>query len=123
MVAVREAFKPEFLNRLDDVLVFDQLDRDDLARIVGLQLSLLRARLTDRRITLTVTDAARAWLADTGFDPVFGARPLRRLVQTSIGDPLARELLAGTVRDGDELVVDVDPQRRGLSMHPAVRAT
>ncbi len=120
MVVVQEAFKPEFLNRLDDVLVFDQLDRDDLARIVDLQLGLLRARLTDRRITLTVTDAARAWLADAGFDPVFGARPLRRLVQTSIGDSLARELLAGTVRDGDEVVVDVGPNRRGLQVHPAV---
>ncbi|WP_322748414.1 MULTISPECIES: ATP-dependent chaperone ClpB [unclassified Frankia] len=122
MVIVREAFKPEFLNRLDDVLVFDQLAKEDLARIVDLQLDRLRARLTDRRITLTVTDSARAWLADAGFDPVFGARPLRRLVQTSIGDSLARELLAGIVRDGDEVVVEVDPDRPGLRVQPAVRA-
>ncbi len=122
MVIVREAFKPEFLNRLDDVLVFDQLTKEDLARIVDLQLDRLRARLTDRRITLTVAGPARVWLADAGFDPVFGARPLRRLVQTSIGDSLARELLAGTVRDGDEVVVDVDPDRPGLRVQPAVRA-
>ncbi len=121
MVAVREAFKPEFLNRLDDILIFDQLDKDDLARIVDLQLDLLRARLTDRRITLTVTDTARSWLADAGYDPVFGARPLRRLVQTSIGDPLARELLAGTIRDGDDAVVDVAPNRRGLLVQPTSR--
>ncbi len=121
MVAVREAFKPEFLNRLDDILVFDQLDKDDLARIVDLQLDLLRARLTDRRITLTVAEPARGWLADKGNDPVYGARPLRRLMQTAIGDPLARELLAGAVRDGDEVAVDVDPTRPGLRVQPTIR--
>ncbi len=106
--AVRTAFKPEFLNRLDEVVVFDALSTDDLARIVDLQVAALRRRLADRRLDLEVTDAARGWLARTGFDPVYGARPLRRLVQSSIGDPLARALLAGEVRDGDTVTVDLD---------------
>ena len=106
--AVRTAFKPEFLNRLDEVVVFDALSTDDLARIVDLQVAALRRRLADRRLDLEVTDTARGWLARTGFDPVYGARPLRRLVQSSIGDPLARALLAGEVRDGDTVTVDLD---------------
>ncbi|MEX5707310.1 ATP-dependent chaperone ClpB [Parafrankia sp. FMc6] len=122
MVAVRDAFKPEFLNRLDDVLVFEQLGRDDLTKIVDIQIDRLRRRLADRRISLEVTDAAKVWLADAGYDPVYGARPLRRLVQTSIGDQLARELLAGQIRDGDGVVVDVDGQRSALSVHSAARA-
>jgi ATP-dependent Clp protease ATP-binding subunit ClpB len=109
LAAVRTAFKPEFLNRLDEVVVFDALTQDDLARIVELQVELLRRRLADRRLGLEVTPAARDWLASTGFDPVYGARPLRRLVQSSIGDPLARALLAGEIRDGDTVVVDLDP--------------
>jgi ATP-dependent Clp protease ATP-binding subunit ClpB len=109
LAAVRTAFKPEFLNRLDEVVVFDALTQDDLARIVDLQVELLRRRLADRRLGLEVTPAARDWLASTGFDPVYGARPLRRLVQSSIGDPLARALLAGEIRDGDTVVVDLDP--------------
>ncbi len=119
MVAVREAFKPEFLNRLDDVLVFEQLGRDDLTRIVDLQLDRLRDRLRDRRITLTVHPAAKAWLSDVGYDPVFGARPLRRLVQTAIGDQLARQLLAGEIRDGDETVVDAIPGGAALTVTAA----
>ncbi len=103
---VRSAFKPEFVNRLDDIVVFDSLGTDELAQIVDLQVARLAERLTARRLTLTVTDAAREWLSLTGFDPVYGARPLKRLVQSSIGDPLARALLAGEIRDGDEVVVD-----------------
>ena len=106
MAVVRSAFKPEFLNRLDEIVVFDALGTDELARIVDLQVQLLAARLLDRRLTLTVTDAAREWLTLTGFDPVYGARPLRRLVQKAIGDQLARALLAGEVTDGDTVVVD-----------------
>ncbi|GGM10060.1 ATP-dependent chaperone ClpB [Promicromonospora citrea] len=106
MTAVREAFKPEFLNRLDDVVVFDALSLDELGRIVDLQVDAFAARLGDRRITLDVTPAAREWLALEGFDPAYGARPLRRLVQREIGDRLARLLLAGDVSDGDEVVVD-----------------
>jgi ATP-dependent Clp protease ATP-binding subunit ClpB len=108
LAAVRGAFKPEFLNRLDEVVVFDALSQDDLAHIVGLQVDLLRKRLADRRLGLEVTLPAREWLARTGFDPVYGARPLRRLVQSSIGDPLARALLAGEIRDGDTVLVDLD---------------
>ena len=90
MGVVRSSFKPEFLNRLDEIVLFDALTKDDLAHIVDLQLGLLEKRLAVRRITIEVTDAARAWLADTGYDPAYGARPLRRLIQSAIGDPLAR---------------------------------
>jgi ATP-dependent Clp protease ATP-binding subunit ClpB len=90
MGVVQSAFKPEFLNRLDDVVLFDALGTEELARIVDLQVSILARRLLARRLTLTVTDAAREWLSLTGFDPVYGARPLRRLVQKAIGDALAR---------------------------------
>ncbi|WP_281964793.1 ATP-dependent chaperone ClpB [Serinicoccus marinus] len=109
MSAVRASFKPEFLNRLDDVVIFDPLSQDELATIVGLQVAELSRRLEGRRISLEVTDAASRWLAERGFDPAYGARPLRRLVQTQIGDRLARALLAGDVRDGATVVVDVDP--------------
>ncbi len=117
---VRKAFKPEFLNRLDEIVVFDALGTSELARIVDLQIGLLAARLADRRLTLTVTDDAREWLTLTGFDPAYGARPLRRLVQKSIGDALARALLAGEIRDGDEVLVDRDGD--GLSVRPVVPA-
>jgi ATP-dependent Clp protease ATP-binding subunit ClpB len=105
MGAVREAFKPEFLNRLDDIVLFDALSLDELTRIVDLQVDALAARLRDRRLTLEVDPAAREWLAIEGFDPAYGARPLRRLVQREIGDRLARLLLAGEVRDGDTVRV------------------
>ncbi|GAA1977684.1 ATP-dependent chaperone ClpB [Isoptericola halotolerans] len=120
MTAVRTAFKPEFLNRLDDVVVFDALTLDELGRIVDLQVDAFAARLADRRITLSVTDAAREWLALEGFDPAYGARPLRRLVQREIGDRLARQLLAGDVADGDAVVVDRDPEGAGLTVAPEV---
>src|SRR5450830_1340023 len=106
MSAVHAAFKPEFLNRLDDVVLFDPLSLDELSRIVEIQVKALAARLTDRRLTLDVTPAAREWLAIEGFDPAYGARPLRRLVQREIGDRLARMLLGGEVRDGDTVRVD-----------------
>jgi ATP-dependent Clp protease ATP-binding subunit ClpB len=111
---VRQSFKPEFLNRLDEVVVFDALSQDDLAHIVDLQVREFGSRLSDRRITLSVTDAAREWLARKGFDPVYGARPLRRLVQREIGDRLARGLLAGEVRDGSTVTVDVDESGEAL---------
>jgi ATP-dependent Clp protease ATP-binding subunit ClpB len=108
---VREAFKPEFLNRLDEILVFHRLTRDDLARIVDIQVARLAARLADRRLTLDLTPAAKAWLADRGYDPAYGARPLRRLVAKAVGDQLARRLLAGELGDGDTVVVDADGDR------------
>ena len=106
LAEVRSSFKPEFLNRLDDIVVFDQLSEDDLTRIVDLQVALLAHRLTDRRLELSVTPAARRWLAKTGYDANYGARPLRRLVQREIGDRLAKALLAGEIRDGDGVLVD-----------------
>jgi ATP-dependent Clp protease ATP-binding subunit ClpB len=118
MAVVRATFKPEFLNRLDDVIVFDALTMDELTRIVDLQVSRLGERLSGRRLTLTVTPAAREWLAVTGFDPVYGARPLRRLIQSSIGDKLARELIAGEVSDGDTVVVDLDEPADALRVGP-----
>ena len=106
LATVRASFKPEFLNRLDEIVVFDALTQDELARIVDLQLALLEKRLAVRRITIQVTDAARAWLAETGYDPAYGARPLRRLIQSAIGDPLSRMLIGGEVTDGGSVVVD-----------------
>ncbi len=108
--AVRAAFKPEFLNRLDETVILEPLSIAELSRIVDLQVAALTRRLVDRRIELKVTDAAREWLSVTGYDPAYGARPLRRLVQTQIGDQLARALLAGEVRDGDAVLVDVDSE-------------
>jgi ATP-dependent Clp protease ATP-binding subunit ClpB len=114
MGVVRASFKPEFLNRLDEVVVFDALTSDELAHIVDLQVRELATRLADRRITLEVTDAAREWLALTGYDPAYGARPLRRLVQREIGDRLARAVLSGEVRDGDTVKVDRDSDEDAL---------
>ncbi|MFI9269922.1 ATP-dependent chaperone ClpB [Kitasatospora sp. NPDC052896] len=116
---VRASFKPEFLNRLDDIVVFDALGTAELSRIVDLQVARLAARLRDRRLTLDVTPAARDWLSLTGYDPAYGARPLRRLVQSAIGDQLAKEILSGRVRDGDTVLVDRDEAGDRLTVAPA----
>nr|WP_221475153.1 ATP-dependent chaperone ClpB [Sphaerisporangium rubeum] len=108
MALVRTSFKPEFLNRLDDVILFDALGSEELTQIVDLQVNRLASRLADRRLTLTVTPAARDWLALTGYDPLYGARPLRRLVQSAIGDKLAKNILSGQIHDGDKVTVDLD---------------
>jgi ATP-dependent Clp protease ATP-binding subunit ClpB len=121
MAVVRATFKPEFLNRLDDVIIFDSLTTAELAEIVDLQVDRLARRLADRRLVLTVTPAAREWLALTGFDPLFGARPLRRLVQSAIGDQLAKALLAGEISDGDRVEVDRDETADALTVRPAAR--
>lgn len=123
MTVVRNTFKPEFLNRLDDVIMFDALSTTELTRIVDLQIDRLGRRLADRRLHLDVTPAAREWLALTGYDPVYGARPLRRLVQASIGDPLAKALLAGDLKEGDTVVVDLDETKDALSVTPATVPT
>ncbi|MGW5574318.1 ATP-dependent chaperone ClpB [Nocardia thailandica] len=107
MDAVRRAFKPEFLNRLDDVVMFHPLDEEQLESIVDIQLASLQKRLAQRRLTLEVSDGAKFWLAVRGYDPAYGARPLRRLIQQAIGDSLAKELLAGEVGDGDTVKVTV----------------
>ncbi|MEU5369359.1 ATP-dependent chaperone ClpB [Streptomyces sp. NPDC005951] len=114
---VRASFKPEFINRLDDLVVFSALSGDELAHIAGLQIDRLAKRLADRRLTLDVTPEALAWLAQEGNDPAYGARPLRRLIQTAIGDRLAKEILSGEVRDGD--TVRVDRAEDGLVVGPA----
>jgi ATP-dependent Clp protease ATP-binding subunit ClpB len=119
MNVVRSTFKPEFLNRLDDVILFDSLSTADLSQIVDLQVASLSKRLSERRLSLTVTPAAREWLVLTGFDPVYGARPLRRLVQSAIGDKLARALLSGEITDGDQVLVDLDPQSDLLTVAAA----
>ena len=106
MEVVHMAFKPEFLNRLDDVVMFDALSTQELSRIVDLQIGAMQRRLAEKRITLTATDAAKDWLAIEGYDPAFGARPLRRLVQREIGDRLAKQILAGDIHDGDSVTVD-----------------
>ena len=111
---VRQAFKPEFVNRLDDIVVFQTLAEEDLGQIVELYIDRLGRRLADRRLQLAVTPPARRWLAERGFDPLYGARPLRRLMQREIDDRLARALLAGDVRDGDTVRVDVAPAEDGL---------
>jgi ATP-dependent Clp protease ATP-binding subunit ClpB len=119
MGVVRQSFKPEFLNRLDEIVVFDPLGTEELTRIVDIQLNRLNQRLSDRRITVEVTQAGKDWLALTGFDPVYGARPLKRLVQTTIEDALAKLVLAGTVSDGDRVHFDVDADGTGLAITEA----
>jgi ATP-dependent Clp protease ATP-binding subunit ClpB len=118
MSVVRATFKPEFLNRLDDVILFDALTTEELTEIVDLQVARLARRLADRRLTLTVTPGASEWLAVTGFDPVYGARPLRRLIQSAIGDQLAKALLAGEISDGETVVVDLDESADALTVRP-----
>jgi ATP-dependent Clp protease ATP-binding subunit ClpB len=127
MSVVQKTFKPEFLNRLDDIILFDALTVSELTEIVDLQVTRLARRLADRRLVLSVTPAAKEWLAMTGFDPVYGARPLRRLIQSAIGDQLARGLLSGQIADGDTVTVDRDPGESAdaltlSSQRPAVPA-
>jgi ATP-dependent Clp protease ATP-binding subunit ClpB len=112
MEAVRAHFRPEFLNRLDETIIFDRLTRDDMGGIVEIQLSRLERRLADRGVSLELDAAARQWLADEGYDPVFGARPLKRVIQRSLQDRLAEMILGGEVRDGD--VVRVSAGADGL---------
>ncbi len=116
MGVVRSSFKPEFLNRLDEIVLFDPLGTDELARIVDINLGRLNVRLAERRISVAVSQAAKDWLALTGFDPVYGARPLRRLIQTTIEDQLARQVLSGQVLDGDTVTFGVDPEENGLAI-------
>jgi ATP-dependent Clp protease ATP-binding subunit ClpB len=119
MKVVQATFKPEFLNRLDDIILFDALTTGELTEIVELQVARLGRRLADRRLALKVTPAASEWLAVTGFDPVYGARPLRRLIQSAIGDQLARGVLSGEIADGDTVIVDRDPSADSLSVTTA----
>jgi ATP-dependent Clp protease ATP-binding subunit ClpB len=113
---VRQQFRPEFLNRLDAMVMFNPLDRAELTRIADIQVNQLQHRLDDRRIVLDVSDEAKQWLVNRGFDPVYGARPLRRLVQTAIGDKLARGILSGEIRDGDTVVIGTQSDGEDLTM-------
>ncbi len=122
LATVRQAFKPEFVNRLDDIVVFSALSQDELARIVALQLDRLQQRLASRRLELRVTEDASAWLAERGYDPIYGARPLRRLMQKEIDDRLAKGLLSGAIHDGDAVVVQVRADGDGLELVSASRA-
>ncbi|TFC03850.1 ATP-dependent Clp protease ATP-binding subunit [Cryobacterium mannosilyticum] len=116
---VRQTFKPEFVNRLDDIVVFESLSMDDLGQIVELLVDRLERRLVERRLELAVTPDARSWLAERGYDPIYGARPLRRLMQTEIDDRLATALLSGRIRDGDTVLVDLDPDADALTVASA----
>jgi ATP-dependent Clp protease ATP-binding subunit ClpB len=117
MRSVRERFRPEFLNRLDEIVLFRRLARGDMAAIVDIQLLGLRRLLEDRKITLTLDEAAREWLAEAGYDPVYGARPLKRVIQRSLQDKLAGLLLEGSVKDGESLTVTASPD--GLEVRHA----
>jgi ATP-dependent Clp protease ATP-binding subunit ClpB len=118
LALVRQAFKPEFLNRLDDIVIFEALSKEELGSIVELNIDRLGERLSQRRLELAVTPAARLWLAEHGYDPVYGARPLRRLMQREIDDRLAQLLLAGEVADGSHVRVDVATDGQGLKVEP-----
>jgi ATP-dependent Clp protease ATP-binding subunit ClpB len=113
---VRQSFKPEFVNRLDDIVIFSPLTEGDLGQIVSLYVDRLERRLGERRLQLAVTPDARAWLAERGYDPLYGARPLRRLMQHEIDDKLARALLSGDIRDGDTVRVDLQSDGDGLAV-------
>jgi ATP-dependent Clp protease ATP-binding subunit ClpB len=121
MDAVRAHFRPEFLNRLDETIIFDRLNRGDMDGIVTIQMARLLKRLAARKITLDLDDPARTWLADEGYDPVFGARPLKRVIQRSLQDPLAEMLLSGDVADGD--TVKVTASADGLLIGDKVSAS
>ena len=110
MEAVRAHFRPEFLNRLDETVIFDRLTRSDMDGIVTIQLRRLETRLAQRKIALDLTDAARTWLADEGYDPVFGARPLKRVIQRALQDQLAEMILSGDIEDGQTVRVDAGPE-------------
>jgi ATP-dependent Clp protease ATP-binding subunit ClpB len=119
MEAVRAAFRPEFLNRLDEILLFRRLSREDMVGIVDIQLAQLQKLLSERKITLEIDPEAKKWLAETGYDPVYGARPLKRVIQRELQNPLAEKILAGEIRDGDSVRVSASPL--GLLLQPVTR--
>jgi ATP-dependent Clp protease ATP-binding subunit ClpB len=120
---LRNQFRPEFLNRLDEIIVFHALDEEDLKKIVEIQLADVRRRLEERHITLTLTEAARTWLVRSGFDPHYGARPLKRAIQREIENPLAKKIVAGQVRDGQSILIDTDPNGSGLLFELQAKGT
>ena len=119
MEAIRSHFRPEFLNRIDEIVFFKRLGRGEIDRIVGVQLKRLEKLLADRRITIALTDEAMQWLSDRGYDPVYGARPLKRVIQKELQDPLARRILEGRIKDGDNVNVSVEGSVLSLNGVPA----
>ena len=120
MAVVRASFRPEFLNRVDEIILFHRLRRDEMTKIVDIQMARLSLRLQDRKITLELKDSARKWLADKGWDPAYGARPLKRVIQKSVEDPLAEQILAGQIKDGDHVVISAGPH--GLTFNGKLAA-
>jgi ATP-dependent Clp protease ATP-binding subunit ClpB len=119
MEAIRAHFRPEFLNRVDEIVFFKRLGREEIDRIVGVQLKRLEKILADRRITISLTEEAKHWLAERGYDPVYGARPLKRVIQKELQDPLARRILEGRIKDGDDVKVTVEGAALALNGVPA----
>ena len=117
---MRASFRPEFLNRIDEIILFHRLRRDDMTKIVDIQMGRLAKRLADRKITIKLEDSARKWLADEGWDPAYGARPLKRAIQKSVEDPLAEQILAGAIKDGEQVVISAD--RQGLTFNGKLAA-
>jgi ATP-dependent Clp protease ATP-binding subunit ClpB len=120
---LRRAFRPEFLNRLDEIIVFHSLSEEHLKQIVEIQLGTLRARLQERHITLDLTDAAKTRLVRTGYDPKYGARPLKRAIQREIETPLAKRIVAGEIHEGEAILVDAEPNGPGLAFRAGVHET
>jgi ATP-dependent Clp protease ATP-binding subunit ClpB len=119
MEAIRGHFRPEFLNRIDEIVFFKRLGRGEIDRIVGVQLKRLEKILADRRITISLSDEAMQWLSDRGYDPVYGARPLKRVIQKELQDPLARRILEGRIKDGDDVRVSIENNAIALNGVPA----
>jgi ATP-dependent Clp protease ATP-binding subunit ClpB len=120
MAVVRASFRPEFLNRVDEIILFHRLKRDEMSRIVDIQMRRLAKLLEERKITIVLEPSAREWLADKGWDPAYGARPLKRVIQKSVQDPLAEMILSGQVKDGDKVVVSV--RKQGLAFNGRLAA-
>ncbi|MEA2987823.1 MAG: ATP-dependent Clp protease ATP-binding subunit ClpB, partial [Alphaproteobacteria bacterium] len=120
MAVVRASFRPEFLNRVDEIILFHRLKRNEMTKIVDIQMTRLGKLLADRKITVVLEPSAREWLAEKGWDPAYGARPLKRVIQKSVQDPLAEMILAGTVKDGDKVVISADKQ--GLTFNGKLAA-
>src|SRR5439155_1346804 len=122
MAMVRAAFRPEFLNRVDEIILFHRLKRSEMSRIVDIQMKRLQRLLDERKITLRLEPAAREWLADKGYDPAYGARPLKRVIQKAVQDPLAELILSGKVKDGETVKVSVAAGKQSLAFNGAAAA-
>ena len=122
MTVVRSAFRPEFLNRVDEIILFHRLKKEEMGRIVDIQMTRLQKLLDDRKITVTLAPSAREWLADKGWDPAYGARPLKRVIQKSVQDPLAEMILAGTVKDGEQVEISAGKQGLTFNGHAVAQA-